>query len=129
MKIKYGWSIVCLLLLTTGSKAQTPEPPKEEFKLWAPVTSLSIERGKRDSVNISVLRSRSFRTGKASLVATPPSAAAGLEITIEPLPEQPDNYTMRLSAGSEMRPGEYSILPTCTLRNKTKAIVVKLTIR
>lgn len=128
MKIKYGWSVVCILL-TTGSMAQTPDPPKEEFKLWLPVTSISIDRGKRDSVNITVLRSRSFRTGKATLVATPPSTASGLEITIEPVPEQPDNYKMRISASSGMQPGEYSILPTCTLRNKTKGMVMKLIIR
>jgi hypothetical protein len=89
---------------------------------------LSLERGQKDSVEISILRSRSFRTGKATISVSSP-AVAGIVATIIPIANKPDNYFMLLTAGNEAQPGGYNVIPNCTLRNKTKGIVVKLIIK
>jgi hypothetical protein len=128
MKRKYVWSLVSLLLWAHTSSAQTELPPKQEYQLSASTTTISLKRGQQDSVKLSVLRSKSFKTGKASIALNPPTAA-GLNLSIKQLPDQPDDYVVYLFASAEAKPGEYNFVPTCTLRNKNKGIVLKLIIK
>jgi hypothetical protein len=127
MKRKYVWSLVSLLLWASISSAQTELAPKEEYKLLASVSTISITRGQQDSVKLSVLRSKSFKTGKASISSNPPTEA-GLSVSIKQTPNQPDVYMLYISATAEAKAGEYNFIPTCTMRNKSKGIILKLII-
>jgi hypothetical protein len=126
MKRKYLWSLVSLLLWANTSSGQTELPPKEEYKLLASHSTISIVRGQQDSVKLTVLRSRSFKTGKASIALNAPTAA-GLSLSIKQFAEL-DEYMVYLSASADAKTGEYNFIPTCTLRNKSKGIILKLII-
>jgi len=127
MKRKYLWSLVCLLLWAITSSAQTEMPPKEEFKLLASHSTITLSRGQQDSVKLTVLRSRSFKTGKISISLNTPSTT-GLRVTLKQQPTNPDEYTVYLEASADAQTGEFNFVPTCTLRNKNKGIILKLII-
>jgi hypothetical protein len=127
MKRKNISPLVVLLLWAYTSSAQTELPPKEEYKLLASATTIALTRGQQDSVKLSVLRSKSFKTGKGSVALNPPTAL-GLSLSIKQLPNQPDEYVIYMSASEDANTGEYDFVPTCTLRNKSKGIALKLII-
>jgi hypothetical protein len=127
MKRKYAWSLMSLLIWAYTTSAQTELPPKLEYRLSASTTTISLARGQQDSVKLYVTRSKSFKTGKALIVLNAP-AIPGLNFRIKELPERPDEYMVYLFASAEAEPGQYSFVPTCTLKNKNKGIVLQFII-
>ena len=125
MKAMYGPIAISLLTLTINSSAQTVVPPKNEYTLLASANTISIQRGQQDSLKISILRSRSFKTGTPVITASWP--APGIIVTVKPS-SLPDIYVVHISATEEIEPGEYNVLPLCTLKNKTKGIVIRIII-
>jgi hypothetical protein len=127
MKRKHAWSLLSLLVWAYTTSAQTELPPKQEYRLSASTTTISLARGQQDSVKLYVTRSKSFKTGKASIAINAP-VAPGLSLSIKELPERPDEYMVYLFASAKAEPGQYSFVPTCTLKNKNKGIVLQLMI-
>ncbi len=117
-----------LLLCSTTVSAQTELPPKEEYRLVLSASEITIAKGQRDSVKLSIQRSRSFKNGKATIAANSPKGV-GVTVTIKQDVNHADEYIMYLSATPEAKAGEYNFVPGCTLRNKTKGIALKLTIK
>jgi hypothetical protein len=128
MKTNYLWPLSLLFLLwATTCSAQTKLHPKEEYKLVASANTITMARGQQDSVKLTVLRSKSFKTGKALVSVNSPSGA-GLNVRVEQVPGEVDEYMVYLTTTTDARTGEYTFIPTCTLRNKQKGIILKLTI-
>lgn len=126
--MNYLWFMVFLPLGTSIGFAQTGLHVKEEYRVTASTTILILARGHQDSVKISIERSRSFKTGKATLSFNPPREA-GLIISSKQLPDHQDEFMVYLSAPADAKVGEYNFAPTCSLRNKNKGIVLKLIIQ
>jgi hypothetical protein len=126
MNPKQVWSLVGLLILAYAITAQTQVPPRDEYQFSASATLVALTRGQQDSVKLVVIRSRAFKTGTASIALNAPTAA-GLTLSLRQL-THPDEYMIYLSASTEAAPGEYNFVPTCSLRNKNKGIVLKLII-
>jgi len=126
--MNYLLFMVLLPLGTSNGFAQTSFPPKEEYRVTASTTILSLARGHQDSVTISIERSKSFKTGKATLSFNAPGEA-GLIISTKQRPDHPDDFMVHLSAPADAKVGEYNFVPTCSLRNKNKGIVLKLIIQ
>jgi hypothetical protein len=74
------------------------------------------------------VRSRSFKSGKTTIQFSPPSDA-GLTTTVRQPVGQADEFMLFLAATSESKAGEYNVVPTCTLRNKSKGIILKVIIK
>jgi hypothetical protein len=127
MKAPYLWLVVALQFWATSGPAQSQQPPKEEYLLVASATNLTIAKGQQDSVKLTILRSKSFKTGMSSVVINPPKEAA-LDVKVKQLPGEVDVYMVYLITTNETKTGEYNLVPTCTLRNKNKGIVLKLII-
>jgi hypothetical protein len=127
MKTNYRWLLALMLLWETTCSAQTELLPKEEYTLVASTNAITMARGEQDSVTLTVLRSKSFKTGKASLSVNSPSNV-GLKVRIEQVPDEADEYIVYLTTTPDTKIGEYTLIPTCTLRNKQKGIILKLTI-
>lgn len=53
----------------------------------------------------------------------------GLTITIKSSVAYPDEFVLHMLASIEVAAGEYNVIPTCTLRNRTKGIIIKLIIK
>lgn len=128
MKRNYVWSLVSLLLSASTSFAQTQLAPKQEYIIIASTTTVRLAKGGQDSLKISIIRSKSFKTGKVSLSLNPPSGA-GLIMWMKQRPEQPDEFMVHLSASADAKAGEYNFVPTCLLQNKNKGIALKLVIQ
>jgi hypothetical protein len=118
--------VLSLVMVTTVS-AQSQQPPKEEYLLITSSSSLVVTRGQPDSLRLTVLRSKSFKTGKSTIAFNAPKDAA-LDVTVKQHVTNPDEYTVFLKTTENSKPGEYNFVPTCTLRNKNKGIVLKLII-
>lgn len=116
-----------MLLWASTCLAQTELAPKEEYRVLASTNSVTIAKGQQDSIKISIIRSKSFKSGKASLSTSPPSCS-GVTMSMKQHPERPDEFIVYLSASSDAKAGEYSFVPTCSLRNENKGIVLKLII-
>lgn len=127
MKATYLWLVVALQFWATSGSAQNQQPPKEEYLLVASATNLIIAKGQQDSVKLTVLRSKSFKTGKSSIAVNAPKEAA-LDVKVKQLPGEADEYMVYLFTTTETKTGEYNFVPTCTLRNQNKGIVLKLII-
>jgi hypothetical protein len=63
MKAMHLWLVMALQFWAASGSAQSQRPPKEEYLLVACGTNLSIAKGQQDSVKLTVLRSKSFKTG------------------------------------------------------------------
>jgi len=109
-------------------QAQTELQPRDEFRLQVSSNTISLSRGQVDSVKLSVHRSKSFKTGKASIFINE-QKIGGLKVEIKPLQDRPDEFMVYFTAGADAKVGEYNFIPTCTLRNKDKGIVLKLIIQ
>jgi hypothetical protein len=127
MKATYLWLLAALQFWATSGSAQSQQPPKEEYVLVASATNLIIVKGQQDSVKLTILRSKSFKTGKSSVAVNPPKEAA-LDVKVKQLPGEVDEYMVYLITTKDTKTGEYNFVPTCTLRNKNKGIVLKLII-
>jgi hypothetical protein len=127
MEFKNILIVVCFCIGTDSSLAQMPQPPKTEFALLLNAPKVTLQKGQSDSVKISVIRSKAYKKGLASLSFSSPSYE-GLSITTKPIVDQPDTYMIHVSASEVAKPGDYNILPACTLRNKTKAVVLKVSV-
>ncbi|HEY0652653.1 MAG TPA: hypothetical protein VGD65_05975 [Chryseosolibacter sp.] len=128
MKRNYVWSLAGMLLWASTCLAQTELAPKEEYRVMASTNSITLAKGQQDSVKISIIRSKSFKSGKASLSTNPPSDS-GVTMSMKQYPERPDEFIVFFSASPDAKAGEYSFVPTCSLRNKNKGIVLKLVIQ
>jgi hypothetical protein len=113
--------VVALQFRATSGSAQSQQPPKEEYLLAASATSLTIAKGQQDSVKVTVLRSKSFKTGKSPVAVNPPKEAA-LDVKVKQLAAEVDEYMVHLTTTNETKTGEYNFVPTCTLRNKNKEL-------
>lgn len=120
------WSLVVLLAWSTTAFAQIQIPPKKEYKLVVSKSVITIPKGQQDSVKLTVLRSKSFRTGKTAVAVDPP-AESNLKVNVKQLTDV-DQYMLYLTTTANTKTGEYHLLPTCILKNKRKAIVLKLVI-
>jgi hypothetical protein len=127
MKTTHLWLVLASLMSPITSAGQTQQPPKAEYLLIASAYTLTIAKGQQDSVKLTVVRSKSFRTGNSSIAVNPPSDAA-LDVKVKQLPGQPDQYIIYLATTEKTKTGEYNFAPTCSLRNKNKGIVIKLII-
>jgi hypothetical protein len=127
MKTTYLWLVLALQFWTTSGSPQSQQPPKEEYLFVASATNLTITKGQQDSIKLTVLRSKSSKTGKSSVAVNPPKEAA-LDVKVKQLPGKVDEYMVYLITTNDTKTGEYNFVPTCTLRNKDKGIVLKLII-
>lgn len=125
MKPHYLCLLVPLLFCASRAWSQAEKPPKDEYKLSASRTKIIIAKGQKDSVKLLVVRSKAFKNGKAMIALNPPTEP-GLNVAMSQVSNQPDEYLICLSATAEAKSGEYNFIPTCTLRNKRKGIVLKL---
>lgn len=128
MKKNHVWLAAGLMLWASASWAQTALAPGEEFRLIAAETRISLSRGEQDSVKISLVRSKRFKTAKPTITPDAP-AATGLTMAIKPLSGKADTYVLYVSASADAKTGEYNFIPTFTLNGKSKGIVMKLIIK
>jgi hypothetical protein len=127
MKTIVLWLTALLSSWAASCMAQVELAPKEEYKLISSATALTVSRGTQDSVKLTVIRSRSFKTGKASMNVNAPTNA-GLDVRVKQISVESDEFMVYLITTTDTKPGEYTFIPTCTLRNKQKGIILKLTI-
>ena len=126
--MKSAWSLFSLLSWAIVTQAQTQLQPREEYRLLASSNTINLSRGQVDSVKLSVHRSKSFKKGKASIFINEPKIR-GLKAEIKQLQDRPDEFMLYFTPSVDAQVGEYNFIPTCTLRDKKKGIVLRLIIQ
>jgi hypothetical protein len=120
--------VSALLLLTVSSlSAQNPIVAKNEFLISLSSDKLEIKPGETKELTVSLIRSKSFSKGKASLGFSS-SLPAGLALTYEPVNNSIDQSTARIVASADMKPGTYIIVLKGTINNKDKGTTLKLVV-
>ena len=89
-----------MLLWASTCLAQTELEPKEEYRVMASTNTITLTKGQQDSVKISVIRSKSFKSGKVSLSTNPPSHS-DVTMSTKQYPERPDEFIVFLSASPD----------------------------
>jgi len=126
MKPKVYLLIVQLVLILNSTNAQIP--PKDSFQLLLSTDNLLLAKGETDSISISVLRSKFYKKGNAVFRFSSPEVK-GISVTIQPINDQPDNYSLVVAINDQAESGDYNLIPSCTLRDKTKGVIVKITVK
>lgn len=89
-------------------QAQDLTPPKDGAALRMKSHNHEIKVGDAASTDVWLVRSKKRKkTSFEGLKATSPK---GLEVDFEPSTDNPDHYTMKISANTEVKPGQYMLI-------------------
>lgn len=123
--MKYYCTAIVLLLLLQPLKAQDTTPPAKEFIVRAKTSKVEVSRGGQSNVEMEILRSRSYQRPEATL-SLGSSVPAGITVTYDPEKGVVDRSTVSIQVSAQAAPGDYNILMNCTVKNKTKGVILKL---
>lgn len=106
---KFTIPLFAILLFSFASiNAQDLTPPKDGAALRMKSNNHEIKIGDAASTDIWLVRSK--RGKKTSFEGLKATAPKGLEINFEASSDDPDHYTMQVSANSELQPGQYMLI-------------------
>lgn len=88
--------------------AQDLTPPKDGAALRMKSNNHEIKIGDAASTDIWLVRSK--RGKKTSFEGLKATAPKGLEVNFQASSNDPDHYTMQVSANSEVQPGQYMLI-------------------
>lgn len=99
---------VIFLFSFSQIQAQDLTPPKDGAALRMKSHNHEIKVGDDASTDVWLVRSKKRK--KTSFEGLKASAPKGLEVNFEPSSDNPDLYTMKISANSEVVPGQYMLI-------------------
>jgi hypothetical protein len=123
--------IICLLslmlvgLTVTG---QNLEIPQNEFALSFSTEPLTLSRGENGELEILILKSKSYQKSKAKMGVSS-RLPTGVTITFGPETGTFESTQASVSIQGDATPGQYLLILTATLHNKTKGSILKLPIK
>ena len=123
--MKYYCTVIVLLVLIQSLKAQDATLPAKEFIIRAKTSKVEISRGGQGAVEVEILRSKSYQRPEATL-SLGSSVPAGITVTYDPEKGVTDHATVSIQVSSQAAPGDYTVILNCTVKNKTKGVILKL---
>jgi hypothetical protein len=116
---------LCVSALTSGG--QNLEIPQNEFALSFPSNQLKLTRGENGELEIAILKSKS--SGKSKVKMGVSSALPkGVTVIFDPDNGYFDVAKARISVQPDAIPGQYWLILSATVNNKTKGTILKLLI-
>ena len=113
------------LLLASAVSGQNLEMPQNEFALSFSKEQLELSRGEKGELEIRILKSKSYQRSKAKMGVSS-SLPKGVTITFNPDKGTFDSSMANISIHADATPGQYMLILSATLNNKTKGSVLKL---
>ena len=109
MKIKQVLLASCLLLAAHAGMTQDVSP-RDQFKVLASPSEISITKGSLDSVELTIVRAKHFRwVGQFGLGSPIPK---GVSVIINAIAGKPDHFVMYLQADDSSDPGKFYLIPS-----------------
>ena len=126
MKIKNILLTGCLVLAAFCGKAQGVSP-RDEFKVSASKTKITLFKPGKDSVELTVVRAKHFKSvGRFSLASPLPK---GVTMKIDPVPDKQDYFIMHLQADDSAEPTEFYVVPSYSTSGSTrKGVLIKVVV-
>lgn len=124
MKIKQVLIASCLILGALKGTAQSVSP-REEFKVSTSQTQITLVKGAVDSVELTIVRAKHFKSvGKFSVSSPLPK---GLSVEISSIPDRPDHFIMYLKADGLAEANEFYVVPSYfTSGAPKKGVLIKV---
>ena len=119
--------LFCLMLVALSATGQNLEIPQTEFALSLSNEQLELSRGKKADLEILILKSNGYRKSKAKMSVSS-SLPKGITVTFSPEKGDFDRSRASIFIEPEVKPGEYLLILSATLNNKTKGTILKLLI-
>jgi hypothetical protein len=126
-RIKISWVFI-LALIPLTIRAQNLVVPQKEFNLFCPKEALEFSRGDTGQLDIIILRSISYRKSKVKMGVSS-TLPKGVEITFNPDNDNFDHTKANIVIHTDATPGQYLLILNATLQHKTKASILKLSIK
>lgn len=123
--------ITCLLsfmLFALTVSGQNLTIPKNDFALSFSKERLELSRGESSEVEILLLKSKSYQKSKAKMGISS-SLPAGVTITFSPDKGTFESTQATVAILGNAMPGQYLLILSATLQNKTKGSILKLLIK
>lgn len=114
-----------LLLFIQPLKAQDATPPAKEFIVRAKTNKVEVNRGGQGNVEVEILRSKGYQRSEA-ILSLGSSVTAGITVTYDPEKGVMDHSTVSIQVSAQAAPGDYNVILNCTVKNKTKGVILKL---
>lgn len=125
MKIQKFALLIFFILFIAGTTIAQDVDQRDQFKLTTiEKVSLSIEKGKSDSLELKISRARRFSgTAKVTLIGT---LQKGVFVKIDPVQGKDDHYMLSVIVDASFSKSEFTIVPSCTINIKSKGIAIQV---
>jgi hypothetical protein len=117
-----------LVFCSAVLRAQSAEHTVKDFTLQLSSPSIEINRGATGKLDVAINKSRQFQKSSVTL-GTASSLPAGVTVMYEPSSGVINSSVVNISVTADASPGTYSLILSGTINQKTKGVIVKLTIR
>jgi hypothetical protein len=121
--------IFTILFAASGAAlfAQERIAPRTEFTVTLSATAVEAKPGETKSVDVILNRSKSYAKSNAKLGLSS-GLPAGVTIVFEPAEGVIESSVAKISVGSEVKAGTYTIILNSVIQNKSKGKTLKLTV-
>lgn len=124
--MKHVLTIFTVMLVSVAS-AQTQEVPRTEYNFVIASNEVELVAGATKEIDFTILRSKQYTKSKAKLGLSS-SLPQGLSISYEPSEGVIEHGKVMFTATQELAAGTYQIILKCTVNNKIKSAIVKITV-
>ena len=125
--MKTAFTLSILLVVTAAMAQNKTEMPRSEFVISLSENSITLKPGESKQVIVSIIRSKSFAKGKATL-GTPSVLPQGITLVYEPAEGNFESSVATITTGSTSATGSYQLVLNGTINYKTKGTILKLTV-
>jgi hypothetical protein len=123
--MKYLILIALCVFVQAPVKAQDQATPEKEFVLRTKTNMVEVSRGSSGKVDVEIVRSKSYQKPGAS-IRMGSAVPAGITVRYEPETDVADRSMVLIAVSEQAVPGDYNLILNCTVKNKTKGVILKL---
>lgn len=116
-------TIICVIVMSS----LWAQAPKNEFLFQSKDTRTELSRGGTSNLALSIVRSRRYIDSEMKL-SVGSGLPPGVALSFQPVEGTASSATASLAVSEAAVPGTYNVVLNCTMGNKTKGIIVKLTV-
>jgi hypothetical protein len=126
-------AVLFIVWLPFNSDAQTESAalsftmPRNEFDLQMSDKKATLQHGETLTLHLNVLRSKSFQKADARF-QTSSTLPEGLVVNFDPSTGKTDVVKVNIVSMESLKPGNYNIVLSATIRNVTKGLILNLTV-
>jgi hypothetical protein len=121
--------LLTLVVVTLANvlHAQEKARPNKEFTVELSATTIDIKPGESKSVEVALLRSKSYSKSNAVLGLSS-SLPEGVQISFEPKEGVIEKSMINISTDGTAKAGSYTVIINSVIQNKSKGKILKIVV-